>query len=279
MQPMGDFFITTLTLLLAVALTVNACPPSDRAALLAFKSALNESSSIGIFNTWAGADCCAGWYGVTCDPETNRVADIVLRADSEDPIFQKAGRSGYMTGSIHPSICQLDRLVTLVVADWKAISGRIPLCLASLPRLRILDLIGNKLSGEIPADIGNLSRLTVLDLAYNRISGSIPPSIVNLGSLMHLDLSNNKLVGIIPSDVGKLSMMSRALLSRNRLTGSIPSSTAYIHRLADLDLSENRLTGPIPDHLGSMPVLSTLNLASNELAGEMPNTLLSNTNT
>ncbi|KAL0379901.1 UNVERIFIED_CONTAM: DNA damage-repair/toleration protein [Sesamum angustifolium] len=270
-----NFLLSTATVLLALALAANACSPSDRAALLDFKAALNEPY-LGIFNTWSGTDCCTNWYGINCDPETKRVADIVLRGESEDPIFEKAGRSGYMTGSISPSICQLDRLTTLVVADWKDISGEIPACITSLPNLRILDLIGNKISGQIPADIGKLSRLTVLNLADNQISGSLPSSIVNLNSLMHLELSNNKLSGEIPSDIGKLSMMSRALLSRNQLTGPIPSSLANIYRLADLDLSMNQITGSIPDQFGSMPVLSTLNLDSNQLSGEIPTSLLAN---
>ncbi|KAM4082501.1 hypothetical protein ACJW30_11G179300 [Castanea mollissima] len=272
-----SFFIVPLTLTLTVISTVNSCPPSDRAALLAFKAALTEPY-LGIFNTWTGNDCCSSkWYGVNCDPTTNRVADINLRGESEDPIFVKSGRTGYMTGSISPEICKLDRLTNLIVADWKGISGEIPKCLTSLSSLRILDLIGNKLTGEIPADIGNLKRVTVLNVADNSISGQIPASIVGMSSLMHLDLRNNKISGEIPADFGKLGMLSRALLSRNQITGSIPTSISQMYRLADLDLSENRISGQIPEQLGKMPVLSTLNLDCNSVSGQIPAGLLSNT--
>ncbi|XP_025614995.2 uncharacterized protein [Arachis hypogaea] len=264
------------TVILAPAIiTVNGCSPSDKASLLAFKAALSEPY-LGIFKTWSGDNCCLNWYGVSCDATAGRVSDINLRGESEDPIFEKAGRSGYMTGKISPEICKLDHLTTLVVADWKAISGEIPPCITSLSNLRILDLIGNRISGEIPADIGKLQRLTVLNLADNTISGKIPASIVNLASLKHLDLSNNQLTGQIPNDIGKLAMMSRALMSRNQLTGPIPSSIASIYRLADLDLSGNRLSGSIPSGLGQMPVLSILNLDSNSFSGQIPSSLLSN---
>jgi hypothetical protein len=175
-------------LLLTVIFSVKSCPPSDRAALLAFKAALTEPN-LGLFNSWSGFDCCRNWHGVSCNPTTWRVTDINLRGDSEDPIFQN--KSGYMTGEISPEICKLDELTTLVVADWKSISGEIPSCITSLSSLRILDLTGNKISGDIPGNIGKLQRLTVLNLGDNEISGEIPMSVVRISGLMHLDLSNN----------------------------------------------------------------------------------------
>ncbi|KAJ8751209.1 hypothetical protein K2173_016390 [Erythroxylum novogranatense] len=251
---------------------VLSCPASDRDALLAFRAALNESY-LGIFNSWKGTECCHNWYGVSCDPETGRVADINLRGESEDPIFQKAHRTGYMTGFISPSVCKLERLSSLTIADWKAISGEIPRCITSLPFLRILDLIGNRISGDLPADIGRLHRLTVLNVADNMLSGQIPRSLTNLSSLMHLDLRNNRISGPLPPDFGRLPMLSRALLSRNYLSGPIPPSISSIYRLADLDLSLNSLTGTIPASLGKMAVLATLNLDANKLSGYVPASL------
>ncbi|KAJ9139705.1 hypothetical protein P3X46_030414 [Hevea brasiliensis] len=269
---MATFLYITLITFLATASAVNSCPPSDRAALLAFKADLHEPY-LGIFNSWTGTDCCHDWYGVSCDPETHRVADINLRGESEDPIFGKAGRSGYMTGTISPSICKLERLSSLTIADWKGISGEIPRCITSLPFLRILDLIGNRLSGDLPADIGRLQRLTVLNVADNLISGEIPRSLTNLSRLMHLDLRGNRISGPLPRNFGRLRMLSRALLSHNYISGSIPSSISKIYRLADLDLSLNRLSGAIPPSLGRMAVLATLNLDANKLSGLIPASL------
>ncbi|KAL2330841.1 hypothetical protein Fmac_018422 [Flemingia macrophylla] len=270
------FILATAIILSAAFTAARGCKPSDRASLLAFRKALNEPY-LGLFNSWSGANCCSGsWHGISCDATTGRVTDVNLRGESEDPIFVKSGRSGYMTGKLSPAICSIDTLTTLIVADWKAISGDIPPCLTALSSLRILDLIGNKLSGEIPADVGKLTRLTVLNLADNALTGKIPPSITHLSSLKHLDLSNNRLSGDIPENFGSLAMLSRALLSRNQLTGSIPVSVSRIYRLADLDLSANRLSGSIPFELGRMPVLSTLNLDSNNFMGLIPSSLLSN---
>lgn len=272
----GVAFYTARFLLIFLAVSssvVNCCPPSERAALLAFKAALHEPY-LGIFNSWTGNDCCHNWYGVSCDQETHRVADINLRGESEDPIFQRAHRTGYMTGYISPAVCKLTRLSSFTLADWKGISGEIPRCISSIPYLRILDLIGNKLSGDIPRDIGRLHRLAVLNIADNNISGTIPPSIANLSSLMHLDLRNNRISGPIPGSIGRLRMMSRALLSRNQISGTIPGSISLIYRLADLDLSMNQISGMIPASLGKMAVLATLNLDFNKLSGPIPASLM-----
>ncbi|GAB4856069.1 hypothetical protein Ancab_024709 [Ancistrocladus abbreviatus] len=268
----GWFYLIAVILAVITAGT-DACPPSDRAALLAFRAALHEPF-IGIFNSWNGTDCCQNWYGVSCDPVVHRVADISLRAISEEPIFRKAHRTGFMSGSISPEVCKLERLSSLIVADWKGISGPVPHCITSLPFLRHLDLIGNRISGGIPRGIGRLHDLTVLNLADNRITGPLPQSIVNLGRLMHLDLRNNQISGQLPGEIGRLRMMSRALLSGNRITGPIPPSIANIYRLADLDLSLNRISGPIPDIFDKMPVLATLNLDGNLLSGQIPPSLL-----
>uniref|UniRef100_A0A7N0ULM4 Uncharacterized protein n=1 Tax=Kalanchoe fedtschenkoi TaxID=63787 RepID=A0A7N0ULM4_KALFE len=169
-----------------------------------------------------------------------RVADINLRGESEDPLFEKSRKSGYMTGSLSTSICHLDSLTTLVIADWKGISGSIPTCIpSSLPTLRILNLIGNSFSGPIPSDIGALSKLKSPQprwqsphrpwchtLVSNPDAGSPPPQ-------PHQQQA-------IPQHTRKprqhTRMLSRALLGRNDLSGPIPTSISSLNRLADLEL-------------------------------------------
>ncbi|KAG7581693.1 Leucine-rich repeat [Arabidopsis suecica] len=261
---------------ISVISVVRCCSPKDQTALNAFKSSLSEPN-LGIFNTWSeNTDCCKEWYGISCDPDSGRVTDILLRGESEDAIFQKAGRSGYMSGSIDPAVCDLTALTSLVLADWKGITGEIPPCVTSLASLRILDLAGNKITGEIPAEIGKLSKLAVLNLADNQMSGEIPSSLTSLVELKHLELTENGITGVIPADFGSLKMLSRVLLGRNELTGSIPESISGMERLVDLDLSRNHIEGPIPEWMGNMKVLSLLNLDCNSLTGSIPGSLLSN---
>lgn len=271
---MGPTIAAVAVVIILAAVPAFGCSSDDRATLLEFRSSLSESNH-GIFKTWTAGRDCSAWYGVSCDPATGRVAGIDLRGESEDPIF--AGGSGHMTGTISPAVCRLRGLTSLVVADWKGISGPIPSCIpTSLPDLRILDLVGNSLTGEIPADVGKLSRLRVLNLADNQIAGEFPASVAGMRDLKHLDLSDNQLSGEIPADIGSMQMLSRVLLARNQLSGPIPSSISAMRRLADLDLSDNQLSGSIPPSLGGMPVLATLYLARNRISGKIPAGLLAN---
>ncbi|CAI0432432.1 unnamed protein product, partial [Linum tenue] len=109
-----------------------------------------------------------------------------------------------------PAICKLDQLTTLIVADWKSLSGEILDCVSSLSNLRVLDLVGNSHSGQIPSQIGNLGRLVVLNLADNRTSGEIPASVSKLECLNHLELNNNQIYGRIPTYFRNLKMLSLA---------------------------------------------------------------------
>ncbi|KAG4994124.1 hypothetical protein AAZX31_11G128300 [Glycine max] len=273
---MGRVWFTaplTALLLLAFSSAVSSCPQSDLAALLAFKSALRESND-GIFNTWTGTDCCHNWYGISCDRNTHRVAEISLRAGPVYTTFEKPFRPGYMSGSISPEICKLTHLSSIIITDWQGISGEIPRCITSLFFLRIIDLTGNRIAGTLPSNIGRLRHLTLLSAADNVIAGIIPPSLTNVTGLMHLDLRNNRIFGPIPRSLGRLQMLSRVLLSGNHISGPIPRSFCHIYRLVDLDLSNNRLSGSIPEALGRMKVLSTLKLDSNRLSGSIPASLL-----
>ncbi|KAL2578882.1 hypothetical protein AAZX31_15G032100 [Glycine max] len=133
--------VVVVLFIMALSSGVKSCPPSDRTAL--------HEPYLGIFNSWTGADCCHKWYGVSCDQETRRVADINLRGESEEPIFERAHRTGYMTGYISPAICKLARLSSITIADWRGISGEIPRCITTLPFLRIKQSIRSSLATEL----------------------------------------------------------------------------------------------------------------------------------
>ena len=56
----------------------------------------------------------------------------------------------------------------------------------------------NGLAGEIPADIASMDRLRGLDLSQNSLSGEIPAALGKLGKLEYLELEENQLTGIYP---------------------------------------------------------------------------------
>ncbi|KAF5822468.1 putative non-specific serine/threonine protein kinase [Helianthus annuus] len=77
---------------------------------------------------------------------------------------------------------QFKKLKTLVIPSCK-LTGRIPVWLNGLTKLRILDLSWNELTGSIPLFLGSLQSLVYLDLSNNYLSGEIPKSLTGLPDL------------------------------------------------------------------------------------------------
>ncbi|KAL2932430.1 hypothetical protein RDABS01_023821 [Bienertia sinuspersici] len=224
---------------------VKSCTASDRAALLAVKSALNEPY-LGIFKSWTGDDCCTNWYGVNCNPDSGRVTkpqsprrvsgsnlpEVWPYLRLHDGLNQP--RNLQARFSDEPRYCRLEGNLRARFPPAFPIPSYSSTSSSSW---------GNRLTGHIPANIGKFQKLKVLNFADNVLTGEIPTSVTNLGgSLMHLDL-------------------------RKPANWNNPSSITTMARLADLDLSTNKLTGSIPDQMGKMTVLSVLNLDSNDLSG------------
>jgi hypothetical protein len=160
-------------------------------------------------------------------------------------------------GTIPPSICMNKQLQTLALDglvcasscqkkvlpgitssyyNSRSITGGIPECLWSMPRLEVLHLSGNSITGTFPSDLGNLSRsLQDLCLSFNLIEGNIPRDIQER-QWMNLDLSNNRISGTLLSNFNYTSNNSTLLsLNDNRLSGFIPSSLYHARNLDILD--------------------------------------------
>ena len=72
-------------------------------------------------------------------------------------------------------------------------------------------------SGEIPVDIAALPILKVLNISSNTIKGSIPNELWKLGGISEVfDVSSNELTGIIPSALGSFDG-ALVLLDGNQL--------------------------------------------------------------
>lgn len=88
-----------------------------------------------------------------------------------------------------------------------------------------MDLSSNKFTGKIPIELMSLVRLRSLNLSRNNLTGNIPMEMVNMKLLESLDLSRNQLSGKIPPSFSSLSTLSVLDLSYNNLTGKIPLGT------------------------------------------------------
>ena len=80
-----------------------------------------------------------------------------------------------------------------------------PPSLASLPRMRAVDLSSNRLGGNLPQEWGASGRwpvLTSLDLSGNSLGGNLPQEWGrdngSMQALAQLDVSSNELTGSLP---------------------------------------------------------------------------------
>ncbi|CAL4971334.1 unnamed protein product [Urochloa decumbens] len=184
-----------------------------------------------------------------------------------------------------------------------SLSGKIPLWISKLKKLKVLQLQENKLRGPLPAWIKSLESLSYLDISDNRLIGGIPAALMDMKMLKTgmtatnvdtslfeltvytgssrqyrkpttlpkvLNLGNNKLTGTIPREIGQLTSLATLNLSFNYLSGEVPQQLCNMRNLQVLDLSSNYLTGEIPLALKKLSFLAEFNISNNDLEGAIP---------
>ncbi|XP_026404790.1 probable LRR receptor-like serine/threonine-protein kinase At4g36180 isoform X1 [Papaver somniferum] len=177
-----------------------------------------------------------------------------------------------------------------------SISGPFPLHeFHNLSSLSLLQMDSNTLSSPIPIQLANLTSLSVLDLNNCQLQGSVP----YLPQLQYLDVSLNEdfmvdlvhmfnhpwsilqllsitwtnVVGPIPSSISNASSLVYLLASHCSIRGSLPDSISNLTHLQYLDLSFNYLNGYIPHSISNLRNLQALNLIQNGLHGPMPKSI------
>jgi len=175
------------------------CDHPDYDALVAF---YNTTDGANWTQKWDLSDCnICDWFGISCDPLTNRVNEILLTNNN-------------LSGELPPQIGDLTYLIRLELSN-NQLSGTIPSEIEKLTPilgftfgLRFLVLDNNELSGPIPLSIGNLSGGSLLDLSNNQFSGALPNNLANFGNevnlnILKINVANNQLSGCFPNNLDK----------------------------------------------------------------------------
>ena len=128
-------------------------------------------------------------------------------------------------------------------------TGSIPQCLVSLPKLSDLSLESNRLNGTLPNTFAN-NYLWNLNLNDNRFEGPLPESLSHCMELGVLNLGNNQLEDTFPHWLQTLPFLTVLILRDNKLQGPISIfKTKYgFPSLNVFDISSNNFSGPIPEH-------------------------------
>ncbi|CAN6561058.1 unnamed protein product [Malus baccata var. baccata] len=195
------------------------------------------------------------------------------------------------------------RLLSLALCD---LTGRLPVWLAKVKSLEILNLGGNKIIGTIPSWLWtDLPRLFHIDFRTNLISGEFLKELCRVPALVHksiaaqadqyvlelpiysnnmgyglprrlsnfpalIDLSSNNITGNIPPEIGQLQLLQGLYLEDNNFSGNIPDQMSNLKKLEGLDLSKNHLSGKIPSSMASLNFLKSFDVSYNNLEGPIP---------
>lgn len=128
-----------------------------------------------------------------------------------------------ITGTIPSSIASLKSIKTLWMGN-NNLGGSIISEIGQLTTLTDLSLESNFREDKagkrgfmtaLPVSLAQLKNLEVLDVSDNALSGTIPPQLGDLISLRSLDLSNNFFESQLPTALGRLQMLEQMDISFN----------------------------------------------------------------
>ncbi|KAK6118191.1 hypothetical protein DH2020_048092 [Rehmannia glutinosa] len=302
--------LTLAVLLLFPLLLVQSLDPAfndDVLGLIVFKAGLTDPQSR--LTSWNEEDDSAcNWVGVKCDPNINRVSELILDGFSlSGHIGRSLIRLQYLrvlqlsknnfSGTINPILSQIPTLQSIDLSEnslsglipeelfqqcgsLKSISlaknnltGLIPQSLSSCSNLERLNFSSNRLSGQLISGLWSLSSLRSLDLSDNLLEGEIPRGIENLYDLKVINLSRNNFVGWLPENIGNCLLLKSIDLGGNYFSGGLPLSMRKLGFCRYLDLNGNLLNGEFPDWIGEMRSLAFLDISGNNFSGRIPSTL------
>ena len=126
------------------------------------------------------------WYGITCDPRTNRsvISVFLERYNSVGTLPRSLWRlrnlqglclaeNGELQGEISEIVSENMTNLLRLGLSFNNLSGRIPgeklVRMKSLVVIQLSSQTGEGLTGEIPRDIGNLIDLRILSLEGNKL--------------------------------------------------------------------------------------------------------------
>ncbi|PRQ44849.1 putative leucine-rich repeat-containing, plant-type, leucine-rich repeat domain, L [Rosa chinensis] len=182
-------FLFTTTVTNLIPAVHSNCIEAEKQSLLHFKKSLefNSSKSTKLITWNSSTDRCS-WLGVTCSTN-GRVVGLDLSRE-------------FVSSSIDnsSSLFQLQHIQSLNLAYNNFYGSSIPSAIGKLANLRYLNLRAANFSGQIPIEVACLKRLKVLDVSDNDISkdGGLkfekpqtPIEVACLKRVKVIDLSDN----------------------------------------------------------------------------------------
>ncbi|KAM5559172.1 receptor-like protein 7 [Rosa sericea] len=263
-------FLFTTTVTNLIPAVHSNCIEAQQQSLLHFKKSLEfDSSESSKLITWNSSTDCCSWLGVTCSTN-GRVVGLDLSGEHFSCNIDNSS-----------SLFQLQHLQSLNLAENNFNDSAIPSAIGKLANLRYLNLSGADFSGQIPIEVARLTRLVVLDLSMYYSGGELKLENPNLGTLIQnlTELTDLNLNGLNLSAEGSLwsqtissslPKLSALTLSDCELSGPIHESFARLHSLSMLILDRNYISSPVPKFFANFSSLISLSLSDCNLYGAFP---------
>lgn len=175
-----------------------------------------------------------------------------------------------LQGSIPNEVSTLFNMMQFVAYN-NTLMSTLPVGLANLTMLNVLDLEVNQLTGTLFRDV--VLQLTTLDqllVSNNLFEGSIPDEISQLSSLSALWVGNNRMDGTIPATLGQLTNLTSLLLYGNMFQQPLADAPfPQLTLLTDLQIYANKFGNTIPPSFYDLTGLQVLRMENNEIAGSL----------
>ncbi|XP_034696677.1 pollen receptor-like kinase 4 [Vitis riparia] len=191
---------------------------SDADILLKFRVSLGNATVLGNWNTSrsvCSTDQTESWKGVRCWNGSVwglRLESLGLNGaiDLDSLSSLRYLRTiSFMNNSFEGPLPEIKKLVALksVYLSNNHFSGDIPDdAFSGMAYLKKVHLANNKFTGKIPSSLATLPRLLVLRLDGNKFEGQIPD--FQQKHLANVNISNNMLGGPIPASLSRISSSS-----------------------------------------------------------------------
>ncbi|KAK4359553.1 hypothetical protein RND71_021782 [Anisodus tanguticus] len=251
--------LTVLSLAPFLVVCLDPAFNDDVMGLIVFKAGFTDLNSK--LTSWTEDDATpCNWVGIKCDPQSNRVSEILLDNLS-------------LSGHIGRSLLRLQFLRVLSLSK-NNFTGNINPILAQIPSLRVIDLSENSLSGSIPDEFfRQCGSLQAVSFAKNNLTGQIPDSLTSCSTLQRVNFSSNGLSGQFPSALWSLTSLRSLDVSDNLLEGEIPKAVEGLYSLRSINLKKNMFTGWLPENIGNCVQLKSIEISENLLSGGLPESM------
>ncbi|CAL2258585.1 unnamed protein product [Prunus armeniaca] len=154
---------------------------------------------------------------------------------SKSYYWMKVENLQWLSGLSSLQNLDMSRVDLSKASDWFQVTNTLPSMLVELH-------VSSCELNQIPVGVANMTRLEVLNLRWNIIWGEISSSIGNFTSIVNLDLSANQLKGKIPNSLGNLCNLTVLGLSRNYFNGSVSEILGNLSRCSSGEMESLKLS-------------------------------------